>query len=244
MTVKWPGGPRVAVIVPALNEAGSVAGLVADVLQQGVDWIFVVDNGSTDATARMAAEAGAIVISEPRRGYGHACSTGSAAALDTGADILVYIDADQSSRADEMGLILKPIVDNEADLVLGSRVLGHIEGGAMAPHQRFGNWLAARLMRRLYGLSVTDLGPYRAIRASTFGALDMTEMTYGWPSEMIVQCTRSHQRVVEVPVTWRARHAGRSKVSGTIKGSVLAGYHILGVTLRGAWPRVTRKLRR
>jgi len=240
VTLKGPRGPRVAAIVPALNEAGSVAGLVADVLQQGVDWIFVVDNGSTDATAQIAAEAGAIVLSEPRRGYGYACSSGSAAALDRGADILVYLDADQSSRADEMGLILQPIVDDEADLVLGSRVLGHIEDGAMASHQRFGNWLAAMLTRRLHGLNVTDLGPYRAIRAKVFGALDMTEMTYGWPTEMTLRCARAQGRVVEVPVTWQARHAGRSKVSGTIKGSVLAGYHILGLTLRLAWPRSGR----
>lgn len=223
-----------AVIIPALDEAGNVAHVVTEISKQGVGWIFVVDNGSTDDTARVAAEAGATVISEPRGGYGYACLAGSTAALDVGARILVYLDADRSSRADEVGLLLEPIIDGRADLVLGSRVLGRIDDGAMAPHQRFGNWISARLMRRLYRLDVTDLGPYRAIRAEVFSSLNMTEMTFGWPTEMMVKCARSGRSILEVPVTWQVRHAGRSKISGTVKGSVLAAYYIIGTMIRFA----------
>ena len=226
------GVTTTAAIIPALDEAGNVANVVNEISRQGVGWVFVVDNGSTDDTARVAAGAGATIISEPRRGYGYACLAGSLAALDVGARILVYLDADCSSRADEVGMLLQPIVDGGADLVLGSRVLGQIDKGAMASHQRFGNWIAARLMRRLYRLDVTDLGPYRAIRAEVLSGLNMTEMTFGWPTEMTVKCARSGYGVLEVPVTWQVRHAGRSKISGTIKGSVSAAYHIIGTTIR------------
>lgn len=225
---------RVAVIVPALDEADTMVCLVRDLWEQRVEWVFVVDNGSTDDTAQLASDAGATVIAERRRGYGYACAAGSAAALDAGAQVLVYIDADQSSRPDEMSRLLRPIVADGADLVLGSRVLGTTEKGAMALHQRFGNWLAAGLMRRLHGLSVTDLGPYRAIRSEVFGGLDMTEMTFGWPTEMTLKCARAGVHIAEVPVTWQVRRAGQSKVSGTVKGSVMAAYHIIGVTIRFA----------
>jgi len=228
------GVSSTAAVIPALDEAGNVAHVVRDVLGQGVGSVFVVDNGSADNTAKVAAEAGATVIVEPRRGYGYACLAGSLAAVDAGALILVYLDADGSSRADEVGGLLQPIVDGRADLVLGSRVLGRIDGGAMAPHQRLGNWIGARLMRRLYGLDVTDLGPYRAIRAEAFIGLNMSEMTFGWPTEMTVKCARSDLRIIEVPVTWQVRSAGRSKISGTVKGSVLAAYHIIATTIRYA----------
>lgn len=228
------GVARTAVIIPALDEGGNIAHVVKEISQRGVGWIFVVDNGSTDDTARRASDAGATVISEPRRGYGYACLAGSSAALEVGARILVYLDADRSSRADEVDLLLQPIIDGYADLVLGSRVLGRIDDGAMAPHQRFGNWIAAHLMRRLYGVDVTDLGPYRAIRADVFASLNMMEVTYGWPTEMTVKCARLGYGVVEVPVTWQVRQSGRSKISGTVKGSVLAAYHIIGTTIRFA----------
>lgn len=224
---------KVAAIIPALDEAGAIADVVADTLPR-VDWVIVADNGSSDETAVRAAAAGADVISEPRRGYGYACAAGSAAALAHGADVLVYLDGDYSSLPAELPRLLAPFAADQADLVLGSRTLGHIAGGAMLPHQRFGNQLASRLMAALYGVPVTDLGPYRAIRAPLLAALDMREMTFGWPTEMMVKAAKQGARLVEVPVSWHPRRAGQSKVSGSLRGSVLAAWYILGVTLRYA----------
>ena len=229
MTAAAWGGARVSVVVPALNEAGNIAALAQETLAQGVREVVVVDNGSTDDTAAQAEAAGARVVREPRRGYGYACAAGSAAA---GGDILVYIDADFSFLPVEISRLVDPIAADVADLVLGSRPLGGIARGAMPPHQRFGNWLTAALMRGLYGLQVTDLGPYRAIRAELLRSLDMGEMTYGWPTEMMVKAARRGARVAEAPVSYHPRRAGRSKVGGTVKGSALAAYHILRVTLR------------
>lgn len=227
----------IAVIIPALNEADNIAEVVEQLQAQGdVDEVIVVDNGSTDDTAAVAQRAGAIVVSEPERGYGRACAAGSAAALERGASVLVYIDGDHSSRPDEIGSLLKPIIDDEADLVLGSRVLGTMEHDAMGPHQQFGNWLTAALMRKLYRITVTDLGPYRAIRGDLLEALDMSEMTFGWPTEMMVKSARRGSRLVEVPVTWQARRSGESKISGTVKGTILAGWYLLSVTVKHARP--------
>ena len=225
------------VIVPALDEGDNIASLVEAISLQPVECVIVVDNGSSDETAARASAAGAVVVSEPRHGYGYACAAGSEAALARGADVLVFIDGDHSSRPDEMPAILQPLLDDNADLVLGSRVRGRIAAGAMLPHQRFGNWLTAAIMRRVFRLPVTDLGPYRAIRSTFFERLDMQEMTFGWPTEMTIRCALGGARIVEVPVTWSTRKAGRSKVSGTVKGSVLAGYHILRVIARHAWKR-------
>jgi glycosyltransferase involved in cell wall biosynthesis len=223
----------VAVIIPALNEAGNIARLVAEVLETYPAHVIVVDNGSTDATAEEARGAGAQVVHEARRGYGSACAAGVMATQE--ADVLAFLDGDYSSLPSELPSILAPILADEADLVLGSRPLGHIAPGAMPPQQRFGNWLASRLMNRLYGVSVTDLGPYRAIRRSLLEALDMQEMTYGWPTEMMVKAAKRGARIVEVPVSFQSRQAGHSKISGTLRGTVLAAWYILGVTLRYAW---------
>ena len=209
--------------------------LVRETRRQAVDWVIVVDNGSTDDTAVLAQEAGAEVVSESRRGYGYAVAAGSKAALGLGADVLVTMDGDFSSLPEEMPRLLAPIEKFQADLVLGSRMLGQIAEGAMLPHQRFGNWLASGLMSRLYKVSVSDLGPYRAIRADMLRQLDMREMTFGWPTEMMVKVARKNGRIVEVPVSWHVRRSGESKVSGTLRGSLLAAYYILGVTLRYAW---------
>lgn len=226
---------KTAVIIPALNEAGNIAQLVRETFWQAVDWVIVVDNGSTDDTAFLARDAGAIVVNETRRGYGYACAAGTRAALEEEAEFLVYMDGDFSSLPEEMGRLLAPLEKDEADLVLGSRMLGDISAGAMLPHQRFGNWLSAGLMSRLYHVHVTDLGPYRAIRADKMRLLDMKEMTFGWPTEMMVKTARAGRRIVEVPVSWHVRRSGQSKVSGTLQGSLLAAYYILGVTLRYAW---------
>ncbi len=225
-----------AVIIPALNEGGNIGPLVQEVWQQGVDCVFVVDNGSTDDTAVEAQNAGATIISEPRQGYGYACAAGTAVATKHGADVLVFMDGDFSSLPNELPRLLRPLQENVADLVLGSRTMGHIAAGAMPPHQRFGNWLSSRLMSWLYRVNVTDLGPYRAVRANLMAELDMQEMTFGWPTEMMVKVAKKHGRIVEVPVSWLARRSGRSKVSGTLRGSLLAAYYILGVTLRYARP--------
>jgi glycosyltransferase involved in cell wall biosynthesis len=228
-------GLKTAVIIPALNEAGNIAPLVRATLAQPVDRVVVVDNGSTDGTAALAEKAGAQIVGEGRRGYGYACAAGTAAALAAGADILVYMDGDFSSSPAELPSLVNPIRQGQADLVLGSRTLGNIMDGAMPPHQRLGNRLSATLMSRLYNVPVTDLGPYRAIRAGLMRKLDMREMTFGWPTEMMVKVAKGNGRILEVPVDWHVRRSGRSKVSGTLRGSILAGYYILGVTLRYAW---------
>jgi glycosyltransferase involved in cell wall biosynthesis len=223
---------HIAVIIPALNEAGNINRLVTEVLAIAPVHVLVVDNGSTDATAAEARAGGAQVVSEPRRGYGFACAAGVAASE---ADIVAFLDGDYSFLPAELPLVLAPLLAGEADLVLGSRYRGHIAPGAMPPHQRFGNWLVARLMSRLYGLPITDLGPYRAIDRALLVSLNMQEMTYGWPTEMMVKAARRGARIVEVPVSFHPRRAGRSKVSGTVRGTVLATWFILGVTFKYAW---------
>jgi len=225
---------QTAVVIPALNEAGNIAAVVEALQAELVTHVIVVDNGSTDDTAITATAAGATVISEPRQGYGYACAAGTRKAHEMGADIIVYIDGDQSSLPSEVHRLLEPLAAGRAELVLGSRTLGTIEAGAMGVHQRFGNWLTAAIMRRLYDIDVTDLGPYRAISADLVEALGMSEMTFGWPTEMMVKSARRHARIVEVPVTWEARGSGDSKVSGTIKGTVLAGWFLLSVTVKHA----------
>jgi len=223
----------VAVIIPTLNEAGNIGELVSEVLASAPVQVIVVDNNSTDATAEEASQAGAKVVVERRQGYGFACAAGVAAAQ--GADVLVFMDGDHSFSAADLPHLLAPILEGRTDLVLGSRELGRIEAGAMPSHQRLGNWLVSRLMNALYGLSITDLGPYRAIREATLMELDMREMTYGWPTEMIVKVARNGARIAEIPVGYHNRRFGRSKVSGTLRGTVLAAWFIIGVTLRYAW---------
>lgn len=233
---------EIAIIIPALNEAGNIGRLVQAIdavmaknsdMQVVTTQIIVVDNGSTDNTAQEASQAGATVVTEPRTGYGYACFAGVLQATD--ADIVVFMDGDFSTPPEELPLLLQPIFNNQADLVLGSRLRGYIELGAMPLHQRFGNWLVSGLMRWLYQLNVTDLGPYRAIRRPLLMSLNMQEMTFGWPTEMMVKAARRKVTIVEVPVSWHSRQAGRSKVSGTVKGTILATWFILGVTLRYAW---------
>jgi glycosyltransferase involved in cell wall biosynthesis len=227
------GGMRVAVIIPALNEAGNIERLVQEVVAVAPVRVIVVDNGSTDGTGQAAQRAGAQVVYEQRRGYGFACAAGVAAAR--GVDLIAFLDGDFSFLPSELPVVLAPLLAGQADLVLGSRMRGQIAPGAMPPHQRFGNWLVARLMRLLYRLPLTDLSPYRAIRADLLAQLAMREMTYGWPTEMMVKAARHGARLVEVPVSYHPRRAGRSKVSGTVRGTLLATWYILGVTLRYAW---------
>lgn len=223
---------RTALIIPALNEAGAIARVVSAVPPGLVAAIIVVDNGSTDETAAVARAAGAHVVVEPRRGYGYACAAGSAAAAD--ADVLAFLDGDGSFDPAELPRLLAPLQAGQADLVLGSRTLGGQGRAAVLPHARFGNWLTATLLRYLYGVRVTDLGPMRAIRRDLLVAFAMREMVYGWPTEMMVKAAQAQARIVEAPVSYRPRLAGQSKVSGTVVGSLRAGYQILRTTLRYA----------
>lgn len=225
----------VAVVIPARNEEEALPGVLAQIPAGVVDLVVVVDNGSIDRTAAVGRAAGATVVHEPRAGYGYACAAGVRAALAQGAEVLVFLDADGSFDAGQIPDLVAPLQAGQADLVLGSRPAGGMEPGAMPAHARFGNWLVARLMGLLYGLRVSDLGPFRAIRAGLLERLSMREMTFGWPTEMMVKAARLGGRVVEVPARYRVRRGGRSKVSGTVRGTLLATYFILWVTLRYAF---------
>jgi MoaA/NifB/PqqE/SkfB family radical SAM enzyme len=229
---------QVAVIIPALNEEESLPTVLRELPDRLITRTIVVDNGSSDRTAEVAEAAGAHVVREQRLGYGYACAAGAAAALD--ADVLVFMDGDGSDDPGQIKSILEPVERDEADLVLGARNVEPEGEGAFLPHQRLGNTLVSSLVRRLYGQRISDLPPLKAIRAPVLRSLDMKEMTYGWTVEMIVKCLRQGYRVAEVPATVRPRLGGRSKVSGTAKGTVLAAYHLVGTTLKYArgsvWP--------
>ena len=220
---------RASLIIPALNEAGSLGPLLSEVPAGLVHQVIVVDNGSTDRTAEVARAAGALVIDEPRRGYGFACAAGTAVAE---GEVLVFLDGDGSFIPGELTDLLMPLARGEADLVLGSRM--RADRVVMPSHQRFGNLLFAWLLRQRFGLELTDLGPYRAIRRELLLRLNMQEHTYGWPLEMIIKTVRCRKPIVEVPVTYRPRLAGQSKVGGTFRGSILAAYRFFYVLIRYA----------
>lgn len=229
----------ISVVIPALDEESTIGGVVRSLTEiEAVDSVVVVDNGSTDGTSREASSAGAVVVSERRRGYGYACARGATEALGFGARIIVFIDGDGSSRASELEDLVCPILEGEADLVLGSRVRGVIEPGAMPAHQRAGNKIVSVLMRALYRIDVTDLGPYRAVTADLMRSLDMHEMTFGWPTEMMVKAAKHGAQITEVPVSWDRRGGGASKVGGNLVGSIRATFDIVRVTLRHAGRRV------
>lgn len=226
-------GKRIGVVIPALNEEGAIGRVIA-AIPDWVDEIVVADNGSSDRTATTAEVAGAHVTVEPARGYGAACQAGITALPPV--DIVVFLDGDYSDYPEDMHLLVDPIAANEADFVVGSRVLGTHEKGALTPQQRFGNWLACRLMRRFFGTRFTDLGPFRAIRIEALQALDMRDRAFGWTVEMQIKAARCGLAIKEVPVRYRPR-IGVSKISGTVRGTVLAGYTILSVIARSALSR-------
>ena len=226
-------GKRIGVVIPALNEEGAI-GRVIVAIPDWVDEIVVADNGSTDRTAMAAEVAGALVTVEPVRGYGAACQAGIKAL--PAVDIVVFLDGDYSDYPEDMHHLVDPILVSNADFVVGSRVLGTREKGALTPQQRFGNWLACRLMRLFFGTRFTDLGPFRAIRSDALRALDMRDRAYGWTVEMQIKAARSGLAIEEVPVRYRPR-IGVSKISGTVRGTVLAGYTILSVIARSALSR-------
>lgn len=190
--------------------------------------IVVVNNNSRDDTRRNAAEAGATVLDEPRQGYGYACLKGIDYLKNNPIppDILVFVDADYSDYPGELTKIVGYLLENKLDMVIGSRALGQREPGSMTPQQVFGNWLATNLIKRFYGVTYSDLGPFRAIRFDRLLAMNMQDTTYGWTVEMQLKAAKMGMAVGEVPVTYR-RRIGHSKVSGTVKGTILAGYKIL-----------------
>ncbi len=218
---------RVDVVIPALDEEAVIGEVVRAIPRPPVRGIYVVDNGSRDATARVAREAGAIVISEPRRGYGSACLAGIGA-LPADTEIVVFLDADGSDDPSELAALIQPIVRDRADLVIGSRALGTVERGALTPQQRIGNAIAAAWLRTRFGQPATDLGPFRAIRRSALAALGMVDTNYGWTIEMQIKAARAGLRYAEVPAAYR-RRVGESKVSGTVRGVLGASYKILGL---------------
>ena len=230
--------PTFAVVIPALNEEEVIGDQVAEVLNAArqpdlpatLTDVYVVDNGSTDRTAERAGAAGAVVVAEPCRGYGRACLSGVLAAGEV--DLIVLMDGDGSDRPDELPRLLAPLLAGEAHLVLGSRVLGDAEPGSLLPQQRAGNWIAAQLLRLLYGIRVTDIGPFRVVRRRDLLSLGMSEMTYGWSVEMMARAARRGLRVREVPVGYRRRAGGESKVSGNLRASVRAGFRIIAAILR------------
>jgi glycosyltransferase involved in cell wall biosynthesis len=218
----------VDVIIPAFNEEKAIQNVLEEIPQNLVREVVVVDNNSKDNTFERAKKAGATVLSEKRQGYGWACLKGIEylAGKKPNPDIVVFLDGDHSDFPEELPDIIQPILNGKAVLVIGSRALGARERGSMTPQQRFGNWLATRLMRILYGARFTDLGPFRAIRFEHLLSLNMMDKTYGWTVEMQLKAIRQKLAYTEVPVRYRKR-IGFSKVSGTLKGSVLAGIRIL-----------------
>ncbi len=219
-----PGPVRVSVIIPTHNEAAAIGRVLADLPADLVTEVLVVDSNSNDGTPEIAASMGARVIPEPRRGYGRACLTGIAHA-DT-PDIVVFLDGDYSDRPAELPLVIAPILNGSADITLGSRLSGKRIRGAQPWHAVFGNRLAAGLITALYGVKISDLGPFRAARADVLRQLSLEEETYGWAVEMIVKGALQGFRVVEVPVSYHPR-IGKSKISGTVRGTIGAGWFIL-----------------
>jgi glycosyltransferase involved in cell wall biosynthesis len=228
----FPTGKRtVAVIIPCLNEAEPIAGVVADVRAQGTDFVIVVDNGSTDDTGERAAAAGATVVREPRRGYGRACAAGVAAA-PPGTEIVCFLDGDGSDVPRFLPAIVGPVAAGQADFVIGSRILGQREKGSMTPQQIVAGWLAGVLMRLTYGVTFTDMSPFRAMRIDRLRALGMKEQTYGWNLEMQMRAAAGGLRIVEVPVDHRCRRGGISKVSGNLVAGLRAAWKIMTTFVR------------
>ncbi len=220
--------PIIKVIIPAYNEENSIANVIYDI-PKIVDEVIVINNNSNDDTAKNAKNAGATVLTETRKGYGYACLKGMdyISNQPTKPDIIVFLDGDYSDYPEELSDLVKPIIDDDIDLVIGARIKASRENNSMTPQQIFGNWLATFLMKILYNARFTDLGPFRAIKYEKLLALHMQDKTYGWTIEMQLKALKQKLSYIEIPVKYRQR-IGVSKVSGTIKGSIFAGLVILG----------------
>jgi glycosyltransferase involved in cell wall biosynthesis len=222
---------HVTVIIPCLNEAAPIADVVREVLSLHVDQVIVVDNGSTDETALRARQAGARVVAEPRRGYGRACAAGFAA-IGPKADIVCFLDGDGSDVPRFIPDVVRPIVENRADFVMGSRLRGSRENGSMTPQQLVAGYIAGFLLRLFYKVRFTDMSPFRAIPAAKLAGLGMTETTYGWNLEMQMRAAASGLRIAEIPVDHRCRRGGESKVSGRLLAGLSAGWKISATFVR------------
>ena len=218
--------PIVTVIIPAYNEEQSIGKVVEAIPRSIVSHVIVVNNNSSDSTVEVAKRAGAITLDEPRRGYGWACLKGIEHSKSLNTKIVVFLDGDYSDYPEEIPDVLAPIFERDIDMVIGSRVLGKREKGSLTPQQVFGNWLATRLIRLVYRAKFTDLGPFRAIKSDCLERLKMSDKTYGWTIEMQIKAVKQKMTFCEVPVNYKKR-IGVSKVSGTIKGTVLAGIKII-----------------
>ena len=220
--------PIIDIIIPAYNEEKSIVHVIRDIPKAQVRDIIVCNNASTDRTAEVAKEKGATVVNQPKRGYGNACLAGMAyiAQKAQKPDIVVFLDGDYSDYPEELLLLIAPIQEGRADMVIGSRALGARESGSMTPQQVFGNWLATRLIRLFFNYTFTDLGPFRAIRYDSLLKIGMVDRNYGWTVEMQVKAAKLKMTCLEIPVTYR-RRIGVSKVSGTVKGTIMAGYKII-----------------
>lgn len=220
--------PIIDVIIPAFNEELSIAHVINEIPANLVREIIVSDNNSSDCTAEAAINAGATVVFQPRQGYGNAClkAIEYVSHKENPPDIIVFIDGDYSDFPGEIGHLIQPIIEDGMDLVIGSRALGQIEKGAMQPQQIFGNWLATTLIRLIYGYHFTDLGPFRAVKFESLMAMQMQDKDYGWTVEMQVRAAKMKLKTTEVAVQYKKR-IGKSKVSGTVKGTLLAGHKIL-----------------
>jgi glycosyltransferase involved in cell wall biosynthesis len=225
----------VCLVIPALNEAEVIGEVVCSIPRTLVDQIIVVDNGSTDGTAQAAESAGAFLISQPTRGYGRACRAGVNAAIQAGADILVFIDGDGSDCPEFINELIRPIQEDRFDFVIGSRTRGIRERGSLNSQQILAARLAGWLLRMRYGVSFTDMSPFRAIRSELLRSLPMREETYGWNLEMQMLLAKKRARILEVPVDHRRRRGGVSKVSGTLKGTILATFRIAATFFRVAF---------
>jgi glycosyltransferase involved in cell wall biosynthesis len=224
------------IIIPARDEADSLGLVLAALPRRGEGWrvrhVVVVDNGSRDGTAAVAASYAVDIVDEPKAGYGRACLAGIAALRSAPPDAVAFLDADNSDDPGELPVLLAPLLQDAADLVIGSRVLGTREAGAFTPVQEFGNFLASRLLRSFFGMRATDLGPFRIILWPALESLGMRDRDYGWTVEMQARAARAGLRVREVPVSYRRRRHGRSKIAGTLTGSTRAGWKILATLLR------------
>jgi len=218
--------PYVSVIIAALNEEEAIGKVINDVPRQIADEIIVVDNGSSDRTAEIAAAAGARVVTEPQRGYGRAFRAGLRS-LSADCEIIVFLDGDGSDYPEMMNRLVDPIIEGTHDFVISSRTRGRREPGSMNLHQVFAGYMVGFFLRLLYGVRSTDMGPFRAIRRDALETLKMREETYGWPLEMQMRAARAGLRTLEVPVDYRRRAGGQSKIAGTVRGSVLAATRIL-----------------
>jgi glycosyltransferase involved in cell wall biosynthesis len=223
---------RISVVIPTRNEAGAIARVLTDIPRPPVTDVVVVDADSTDGTAAIAAAHGARVIVEPRRGYGRACLTGIEHVSPS--DIIVFLDGDYSDRPAELPMLIDPILNGRADIVIGSRLAGKRAPGALPWHSIAGNWTAAWLIRLLYGVSITDLGPFRAARGDTVRALGLRETSYGWAVELILRGALARKRIAEVPVSYYPR-IGQSKITGTVGGSLGAAWCIFSRIFQYRW---------